>query len=225
MKKRNFYTEAAYLLGVIFVAFGTALETYAGFGMSTVVAPAYLIHLKVVQTIPWFSFGVAEYCTQFCLLLLMIIVLRKFRFSYLFSFITAIIYGLFLDLFLGWILPLPDVMLYRIIAFAVGTLFVTAGVSFVFHTYISPEVYELFVSAVSYQFNLKIHVFKTCFDITCCLIALCLTYIFFGSLQGIGIGTVISALINGTLIGWFTYLFERHLHFIDGLPFRKYFKK
>ena len=224
MNKKTFYTELSYVLGILSLAFGTALETYASFGMSTAVAPAYLLHLKLSQTIPWFSFGIAEYCTQFCLLVLMILLMRRFKLSYLFSFITAILYGLILDIFMKLVLLLPDVVAYRIVAFAVGTLFVTAGVSLIFHTYISPEVYELFVAEVSFKFHIKVHVFKTEYDLTSCIVALFMSFLFFSHIEGIGIGTIISACINGTLIGWFTKLFERHFTFIDGMKLRSYFE-
>ena len=61
MKKTVFYTEAAYLLGIVLLAFGTSLMELADFGMSMIVAPAYLLHLKLSQILPFFSFGMAEY--------------------------------------------------------------------------------------------------------------------------------------------------------------------
>ena len=59
--KRTFYCEFAYIIEIIVLALGTALMERANFGMSMVVAPAYLIHLKVSQFLPFFSFGMAEY--------------------------------------------------------------------------------------------------------------------------------------------------------------------
>ena len=59
--KRICSAELAYVLGIVILAFGTALMERAGFGMSMVVAPAYLLHLKLSQTLPWFTFGVSEY--------------------------------------------------------------------------------------------------------------------------------------------------------------------
>ena len=43
--KRVFYTELAYAIGITVLALGTALMERADFGMSMVVAPAYLLHL------------------------------------------------------------------------------------------------------------------------------------------------------------------------------------
>ena len=45
--KKKFSNELAYLLGNIFVAIGVALMERADFGVSMVVAPAYLIYRKV----------------------------------------------------------------------------------------------------------------------------------------------------------------------------------
>jgi len=73
MKKKTFYTELAYVVGIITLAIGTALMEKASFGMSMVVAPAYIIHLKVSEVLPFFSFGMAEYTLQAVLLMLMML--------------------------------------------------------------------------------------------------------------------------------------------------------
>mgnify|MGYP003445693350 CR=1 FL=1 len=74
MKKLTFYTESAYIVGLIMLAFGTALMTRGGYGMSMVVAPAYILHLKLSEIWPFFTFGVAEYLLQAVIILLMMII-------------------------------------------------------------------------------------------------------------------------------------------------------
>ena len=97
MEKKKFYTEVSYILGLVIMAFGAAFTELANFGMSMIVAPAYILHLKVSESVSWFSFGVAEYCMQGVLVLLTVILVRRFKVSYLFSFITALLYGTLLD--------------------------------------------------------------------------------------------------------------------------------
>ena len=87
MKKRVFYTEAAYLIGEAAIALATAMMASAGFGVSMVVAPAYLVHLKLSQTLPWFTFGCAELALQVVLVAATMLFLGRFRLSLLFSFI------------------------------------------------------------------------------------------------------------------------------------------
>ena len=92
--KRIFYSEIAYLAGILLLAFGTALMEKADFGMSMIVAPAYLLHLKVSEFLPFFTFGMSEYVFQAILLILLSVILRKVKKSYFLSFVTAIIYGM-----------------------------------------------------------------------------------------------------------------------------------
>ena len=129
-QKKIFSTELAYLLGILTIALGAACMTRADFGLSMVVAPAYIFHLKLSQALPFFSFGMAEYCLQAVLLLLMVAVLRKFRISYIFSFFTAVLYGLALDMFLALLglLPVPG-MVQRILFYLAGLIFCALGVS------------------------------------------------------------------------------------------------
>ena len=161
MKKR-FSTELAYVFGIVFIALGVVLMEKADFGVSMVVAPAYLLYRWLSPVWSFFTFGMAEYCLQAVLLIIMSVLLRRFRISYLFSFVTAVIYGFVLDGFmlLGAMLPI-DAIWQRAIYYVLGMIICSAGVSAMFHTYISPEVYELFVKEVSSHFHVNINKFKT----------------------------------------------------------------
>lgn len=227
MKKKNFPTELAYLIGITVLAFGTAFMERADFGMSMIVAPAYLLHLKVSQILPFFSFGMAEYTLQAALLIALAIVMRRFKLSYLFSFGTAVFYGFLLDIFLKVTGNLPgEIFGLRVVYYVVGMLLCTGGVSLLFHTYISPEAYELFVKEVSAKTHMNINKFKTIYDCVSCVVAILLSFLFFGwwHFEGIKLGTIICALINGLMIGGFTKIFEAVFEFKDGLKLRKYFE-
>ena len=227
MKKLPFYSELAYIVGILFLAFGTALITKADFGLSMIVAPAYLIHLKVSQYLPFFSFGMAEYVFQALLILLMCLIVRRFRVGYLFSFVTAVLYGLTLDAMVALTAALPaDGYVLRAVYFAVGLVFCTAGVALLLNTYLAPEAYELFVKEICYKFHYRIDRFKTFYDFSSCLLAIVLSFLFFGfgRFVGINFGTIICAVLNGWLIGCFGRFFLKRLAFRDLLPLRKYFE-
>ena len=230
MKKPTFYTEVAYAVGIIALALGVTFMERADFGLSMVVAPAYVLHryISLLPGMAWFTFGVAEYSLQLVLVIALMIVMRKFRWSYLFSFVTAVIYGYILDFFM-WLTPMVqagDIAL-RIVFFIVGMLFCSLGVSMVFHTYISPEAYELFVSELSRKLNKPTGRVKWVYDIVSCLIAIALSFIFFGFGQfvGIGWGTVLCALINGVIIGLLCKAEDRLFEFKDWLKLRPLFEK
>lgn len=226
MKKKNFSTEFAYFAGLLILALGTALMERADFGLSMVVAPAYILHLKISQYLPFFSFGMAEYTFQALLLAGMMLLLRRVKLSYFFSFVTALLYGFLLDgmMALTALLPEPGTV-GRAALFIAGMLLGSLGVSLIFHTYISPEVYELFVKEVSAKYGVDIHRFKTVYDCASCVIGIGMSFAFFGlwHFEGIKLGTMVCALVNGHIIGRFTQILESRFAFSDSFEMRKYF--
>ena len=226
MKKATFYTELAYFLGIAGLALGTAFMEKANMGISMVVAPAYLIYLKLSKVWTFVTFGMAEYSLQVVLLVIMVILLRKFKVSYLFSFVTAVIYGFTLDGSMALVANIDTSSFATGVAFyIIGLVLCAIGVAFIFHTYIAPEVYELFVKEVSIKTHSNINHFKIGYDCFSCLVGIILSFLFFGlfHFEGLRLGTIICALVNGRIIGAISQLMEKHLSFIDALPLRKYF--
>lgn len=224
--KKTFYTELSYILGIIILAFGTALMEKADFGMSMVVAPAYILHLKISEFLPFFSFGMAEYSLQAVLLILTVIVMRKIKISYLFSFVTAVLYGFTLDFMMFITSPIPDeTFAIRIILFIAGMFFGSVGVALFFETYIPPEAYELIVKEISGKFGFSIGKTKTAYDCISCILSIALSFIFFGlwHFEGVKLGTVICALINGWLIGRISAFIKNHFAIKDKFNLRKLF--
>ena len=213
IKNINVWT---YVFGVIILAFGCSLMTKADLGISMVVAPAYLIHLKISQTYSFFTFGMAEYLLQFLLIAAMSAILGKVKKNYILSFATAVFYGFVLDVFLYFV---KDVQAYnitgRIIYYALGMVLSSLGVALFFHTTFSPCAYDYFVREVAQSKNINITVFKTCYDIVSCMVAIVMSFIFFGFMhfEGVKWGTVICALVNGSIIGFFGKVLEYFFDF------------
>lgn len=225
-KKHVFYSEMAYAPGLIVLAFGAALLARANFGVSMVVAPAYLLHLKVSQVLPFFSFGMAEYVLQAVLLLLLALVMRRFKLSYLLSFVTAVLYGVILDLSL-LLLGCFDLtaLPVRLLCYVLGVLCTACGVSLIFHTYIPPEAYEQVVKELSAKFGFDIHKCKTCYDCISLVASVILSFCFFGfgHFEAVKWGTLGCALLTGWIISLFSRFFEKHFVFQDRWPYRHLF--
>lgn len=225
--KPVFSNELAYVVGIIAVAFGVAFMEKANFGVSMVVAPAYLLYLKLSPMYPFFTFGMAEYTLQFVLLVIMVVILRKFRLSYLFSFVTAVVYGFTLD-FCMWSVKGIDAqpVWARLVMFLGGMVLCSIGISFFFHSYVSPEVYELFVKEVSHHIGMDINRFKTIYDCSSCAISIAMSFAFFGlwHFEGVKLGTVFCALVNGSMIGAVSRFLEKRFEFKDCFKLRKYFE-
>lgn len=213
---------------MLFLTFGTALMEKADFGMSMVVAPAYILHLKISQSLPFFSFGMAEYCLQLVLILLLVLILRRFKKGYLFSFLTAVIYGFVLDFFIALIAGIPvQSSGVRALFFVSGMLCGSVGVAFFFHTYFAPEAYELVVKELSVFLSKSITVVKTSYDIISLTLSVALSFCFFGFLhfEGVKLGTLITALLNGWIIGRISAFMDSRFDFKDRFALRRFFEQ
>lgn len=231
MKKHHLSEEIAYLLGILCMAAGVACVSASNFGYSMIVAPAYLLFAKLGGLI---TFGTAEYLFQGVLLIVMCLFLRRFRVQYLFSFITAVVYGYTFDFMLWLVGFVPSEGLFaRIVLFVIGTAFISISVALFVRTYLAPEVYELFVRELARHNRWPFGRVKLTYDCISCTFSIVMSVILFGPgvfgdfsfaalgdaivsgyvLEGIGIGTVAAALVNGPLItlcgNWLDRHFER----------------
>ncbi len=216
MKKIKIPCEVVYLLAIVLLSFAVALLTAADFGISMIVAPAYLLSLKLGVL----SFGQAEYVIQAGLFILLCIVLRRFKPVYLISFVTCLIYGAVLDL---WrLLPCFDpnvtqpgsmALWLRIVMFIFGVLITSFSIALFFKTYLYPQVYDFFVKAVSFRYGIPLPLFKTGFDMTFLIVSVVMSLCFFGGFIGLGWGTFAMAVLNGSIIGFFSARLDKAFEF------------
>ena len=218
------YSEVAYLFGILLLAIGNSLCAYGDFGMSMVVAPAYVLHLALADVWPWFSFGVAEYTIQALVIIALIILTGRIKARFFLSFCTTLIYGVFLDGIMLATALLPSLLWLRVLAYAVGFALGSAGVAVLFTTYFPPGLYEVLVQEIIARWHGKLGVVKTVYDISSLAVAVLMSLLIFGGLRGIGIGTVVCAFLNGTLIHLFGKLCTRWFAFKDALPWRAFFE-
>ena len=224
MKKTVFYTEIAYFIALALLAFGTALTVYGNLGVSMVVAPAFVLHLYVSKFIPFFSFAFAEYILQLIVMFILILVLRKVRRIFLLSFVAAIFYGIALDLSTILISMLPNNIFLQIVLYIIGTIICCAAIALLFTSYLPPKAYDLFCKETAIKFKLPVYKIVNSYNMASLSIAILLSIIFFGNIQGIGVGTVVCAFIYGRGICFFENIYRRLFCFADIFPFRKYFE-
>ena len=215
MKKITLPDEGVYLFANILMAFSVAMLTAADFGISMIVAPAYLLSQKLT----FLTFGQSEYVLQAGVFVLFCVLMKRVKAVYFGSFFTCLLYGAVLDAW-RWLVPLfnpnltaPGSMALplRVGMFIVGMVLTSLSVALFFRCYWYPQVYDFFVKGVSQRFSLNRTRFKMGFDLCCLAVSVAMSLLLFGTFVGVGFGTLIMACCNGLLIGWFSRLLERYV--------------
>lgn len=214
-KKLVIPSELAYVLANVILAFAVSMVTSADFGVSMIVAPAYLLHLKLGIT-----FGQAEYLVGAVLFLIFCLVVRKVKPIYFFAFISCLFYGAVLDLFRlipafnPSITPPGSMELWlRILYFIIGEILTAFAVALSFKSYIFPQVTDFVVKGVTETYSINLSKFKWGYDISMLIIALIFTLTFFGRFEGIKFGTLILTAVNGPLLYLIGKFYDRFITF------------
>ena len=74
------------------------------------------------------------------------------------------------------------------------------------------------MKSVSAKYKIKLPLLKTIVDLSCLTASVIMTFAFFGEIKGIGWGTLVLALLNGTVIGFFSKLLDRTFEFQPTFP-------
>lgn len=188
-----------FIIGVLINSFGIALITKGALGTSPISSISYVLSLQF----PSFSFGMTTFLINSLFILVQIILLKKdfkpcnaCNLVSIFSLFTSSIdFSMsllsFLELSSIWI---------QMLTLILGCLVLAIGINFE----VAPKIMfvpgEGAVQAISDTFHTNFGKTKVAFDTTLMGIALLLSFLFFGHLNGLGIGTIISALIIGLFV-------------------------
>ena len=219
-KKIKIPSEIVFIIANVLLALAVSVVSTADFGLSMIVAPAYILHLKIGIT-----FGQAEYVVGAILFIIFCIVVKRVKLIYFFAFLTCLFYGAVLDLFRlipafnPTITPPGSMDLWlRIIYFVVGELLTAFSVALSFKCYIFPQVTDFFVKGITETYALNQGKFKWGYDASMFLIALIMTLAFFGRFEGIKFGTIILTLVNGPILALMSKLIDRFIDINTAFP-------
>ena len=111
-------------------------------------------------------------------------------------------------------------MAARLAYYVLGLCIGSFGVGLIFHSYVTPGAYESFVKELAPKFGIELGKFKTGYDMCSLLVGVLFSFAFFGfgNFVGIRLGTVLCALVNGTLVAFSSRLVDKLFYFEDALP-------
>lgn len=211
MKQHHYVSRYLwFVLGVLINSFGVALITQAALGTSPISSIPYVLSLRFPITLGEFTF-----ILNLVYILGQIVLLRRvFQPIQLLQIAVNVIFSAFIDVsmnLLSWLQP--DHIAVKLIALILGCAILGVGISIE----VAPDVLvvpgEGIVRAMTQVSGKRFGSVKVLFDCTLVAIALILSFLFFHGLNGLGLGTVISALI----IGRFVNLYNRYLPLIPYL--------
>lgn len=208
---RPFYIHGFWglCLGVTGSALGTVLMRHSDFGLSSF----YSVSLALYKTSGIWTMGTWNTVFQAGLILLLILLLRRFRMSYLLSFAVVECSSVLIDLLHilsgSWPVTIP----FRLLCFAAGLVILCFGISLLASCKLPVMPMNLFVREIAEDRNWPFSRFKFCFDIGCLVFSAAVSWFGAGQLYGVGWGTLFSTFCTGPLVGAFLKLERKRFAF------------
>lgn len=207
--KKLFPGELALLLGLIINSISVTLFAKSKAGMSTIALASYVLNL----VFSFFSFGTWNYIVQCTMIIFLVILTKQIKKGYVISFFLAILYGSLIDLFNIIISTLPDTLPLYFLYYCVGFCGMALGTCLLFRCCMPVLPFDTFTRDISLKFNISYKKIRTGFDISSLVLSSALCLIFIGSIKGVGIGTVINALMMGMAVSAVSNIFNKKFYF------------
>ena len=196
------------LVGIFIDQFGVAMCARANFGISAVTFFSYSLN----QAVPSVTFGTWSFLFQVCLTLALIVITREFGIQNILAFGVSFISGKVLDLMNRVASHLPMALPLRIIWCGLGIFLIAFGVCLTIESGLPIQPKDMFNRELSRIKGWKYKIIKTIFDICCVTVGCAVLLIFCGRITGIGVGTLISALVMGSVTAWIRkWLLKLHI--------------
>lgn len=201
-----------FIIGLFINALGVSIITKADLGTSPISAIPYVLSLK-------FPFTLGQLTVIFSLLLvvLQLIILRKnFKIEHILQIPVSFLFGYFIDMTMVMLsMIVPQNYLHSLICLLLGCLILGFGVYLEVVANVVMLPGESFVRAVSQTWQTEFGTTKVSFDVSMTVIATALSFIFFFTLSGVREGTIIAAILVGSI----SRLFGRLFNHIKNLKF------
>ena len=197
-----------FLMAVIVQASGIALVVKSMLGTSPISSLPYVISL-----VSPFTLGQMTFTINMVFVLGQYLLLRKdFAAIQLLQVPVTLVFAWFIDFFMAiWAWVVPTDYLWQLLPLLIGTTLIAFGVAVQGIANVLMLPGEGIVYAVSRYFQLEFGKVKTGNDVILVILAAVISLVYLDGIEGIREGTLISALITGTIARFFL----RHLSQVD----------
>lgn len=200
----------SFVLGLLINSVGIVLINKALLGTAPISSVPYVLSLTFEPTLGEFTFAL----NMLFLVAEIALLRRDFHPIQLLQVVANLIFSSFIDLSMGllsWVSPqsLPEMAL----ALLLGCCILACGISIEVAPNVTMVPGEGIVHAISTAAKRPFGSCKLCFDTSLALLACALSFVFFGYLNGPGVGTIVSALIVGPIVN----VINAHVPLIDAI--------
>lgn len=204
----TFQRYSIFFFGIIVQSAGVALVVKSMLGTSPISSVPYALSLIVP-----YSFGQTTLAVNLLFLLGQIVLLRhRFHKIQLLQAPATALFAFFIDVFMAaFSAVLPEFYTMKLLILFLGAAMVSLGVALQVIANVLMLSGEGIVYAISQTFHIDFGKVKTAFDCFLVLTAVCLCMAFLPSIEGVREGTLISAMVTGTIARWFI----NHLSYVD----------
>ncbi len=196
-----------YFIGLFVMTIGIALSVKSNLGVSPVSSIPY------TMTCVWgIEMGKATILFHIVLVLIQILLLRKkFKPVQLLQVLIGVVFGYFTTFcnYMVSFLPTPENLGIRIVMVLASTVFVALGIFLYLPANLIPLAGEGCMQAISSVTHIEFSKVKIGFDCTMVLISAVTCLSLLHTLGSVGAGTIIAAVLVGTLVGIFNHAFGK----------------
>ena len=191
--------------GILINSFGIVLITKGALGTSQISSIPYVLSLQM----PFISFGMFSFIMNMVYIVLQALLLRRqFKPIQLLQIVVNVVFSASIDVFMAMLsFYAPQQLFTRVLSAVAGCIVLAFGIS----VEVAPDLImvpgEGIVAAISKVSGRRFGSVKVVFDVTLILIAALLSWLFFGNIVGVGVGTLLSAVS----VGQFVNLINRHV--------------
>ena len=186
---------------------------YSGSGISA----SSSVPFAFSEVLPHLSLGTWTYIFQGLLVLILMLLQKRFVPQYLFSFVVGFVFGKLLDANELWINILPSTIWLRILYFVISYLLISFGIALSNRCCLPIIPTDLFPRELSKITGVSYSKIKISFDVICLAVTAAMTGICLHHIDGLGIGTVLAAFTMGKVVGLMGDYLDRHVQFVSFL--------
>ena len=209
-----------FTVGILLQSAGIALVVKSLLGTSPISSVPYVLSLASLYSLGEMTFAV----NMLFLAGQMMILGRKFNPLQLLQIPITAVFAAFIDLSMALFADLrPDLYLFQLLVLLAGAALIALGVSLQVIANVIMLAGEGIVNAIALRWKLDFGRVKTIFDTSLVVLAALLSSTQLGSIEGIREGTLVSALITGSIARFFI----RALSYVDknGVLIFRFMKK